>query len=60
MLDACEFTVGKTLIGGDGYDVLVLPQGFDAASLAAAGVYVAGDIEEIIESDGSQSHLTDC
>ena len=51
---------GKTLIGGDGYDILVLLQGFDAASLAAAGVDVAGDIEAIVESDGSQSDLTDC
>jgi hypothetical protein len=60
LLDACELTSGKALFGGTGHDVLFVPPGITLADLAAAGVFVASDIEDVVALPGSHSFASDC
>lgn len=60
LLDACELTSGKALSGGAGSDTLFVPPGITASDLAAAGVSVSSDIEQIVQLLSSRSFESDC
>jgi hypothetical protein len=60
LLDECELTSGKALFGGTGQDTLFVPPGITLADLAAAGVFVSSDIENVVQLSASHAFESDC